>query len=526
MMLQRRPPDFRTILRSDVVRPTVRVPLTDRHPNLGGTVAEDKTVRRRVIERRSIDYVPPSERHGKVWHQLPFWFTGNFVVVTMVSGFLGPVVGLSLVYSWLAIVAGVAFGTFFMAFHANQGPTMGLPQMIQSRAQFGARGAILPFAATVFVYVGFIVFDLVLATQALQLVLPGGPAFWYPALMVIAVVIAIVGHDLLHWVQRLLTPVLVVAFGVFSIYAVSHFGDAAPVAEGGWSLTGFLVMFSVAAGYQISYAVYVSDYSRYLPEDTPPRQVITWTYLGAAASAMWLMCLGALLATYLPTPDAISSLVEVGNGMIGGYGTALAVISAPALISAAAIASYGAMLTSASAIDGFRRVTPGIRSRVIGIIVVGVLAVALALVLPADYLASFNNFVLLMLYFLIPWTAVNLVDFYFVRRGHYAITEIFKLDGMYGRWSWRGLTSYLVGLGAMVPFMVLSFYQGPVSAALDGVDVSFAVGLLVAGGLYFVLSRGMDLDQEASVIARSRIELDQLVSEGLVAYSEGPAGEM
>lgn len=27
----------------------------------------------RQIERRSIDYVPEDERHGKAWHQGPFW---------------------------------------------------------------------------------------------------------------------------------------------------------------------------------------------------------------------------------------------------------------------------------------------------------------------------------------------------------------------------------------------------------------------------------------------------------------------
>ncbi|MBE8594064.1 cytosine permease, partial [Pseudomonas sp. MAFF 301449] len=41
------------------------------------------------IETRSIDYVPRNERHGKVWHQAPFWFTGNFVLTTMVTGFTG-----------------------------------------------------------------------------------------------------------------------------------------------------------------------------------------------------------------------------------------------------------------------------------------------------------------------------------------------------------------------------------------------------------------------------------------------------
>ncbi|MFG2887669.1 purine-cytosine permease family protein [Streptomyces sp. NPDC048297] len=470
-----------------------------------------------VIETRSIDHVPASERHGKPWHQGPFWFTGNFVLVTMVSGFLGPAVGLSLGYTCLAIVLGVGFGTFFMAFHANQGPTMGLPQMIQSRAQFGSRGAIVPFAATVFVYVGFIVFDLVLATQALQTVLPGGPWFWYPFLMLVAVVLAVIGHDLLHWVQRWLTPVLLVFFGVFTVYAALHLGSTPTVAKTGWTLTGFLIMFSVSAGYQISYSVYVSDYSRYLPADTPARGVITWTYLGAGASAIWLMCLGALLGTHLEAPDAVASLVTVGNDVFSGFGTLLVLISVPALLSICAVNSYGAMLTSASAVDGFTPVRPGVRVRITGIAIVAVLSVAIALALPADYLGSFNNFVLLMLYFLIPWTAVNLADFYLVRRGHYAITELFNPNGMYGRWAWRGLTAYAVGLLAMIPFVSLSFYVGPVAEALGGVDIAFLVGLVVGSGLYYLLTRGLDLGEEAVRIEESNHELAELVSQGLAA---------
>ena len=65
---------------------------------------------------------------------------------------------------------------------------------------------------------------------------------------------------------------------------------------------GLLIQLSAAAGYQISYAVYVSDYSRYLPQETPSAKVIFWTYLGAAGSALWLMSLGAFLASALPAP--------------------------------------------------------------------------------------------------------------------------------------------------------------------------------------------------------------------------------
>ena len=41
-------------------------------------------------------------------------------------------------------------------------------------------------------------------------------------------------------------------------------------ATGGFSFVAFLVQFSVAASYNITYAPYVSDYSRYLPRDTKP----------------------------------------------------------------------------------------------------------------------------------------------------------------------------------------------------------------------------------------------------------------
>nr|MBO2007338.1 cytosine permease [Serratia marcescens] len=64
----------------------------------------------------------PSRAACKVWHQAPFWFTGNFVLTTMVVGFTGRRWELGALYSMLAIAAGVGFGTFFMACHANQGP--------------------------------------------------------------------------------------------------------------------------------------------------------------------------------------------------------------------------------------------------------------------------------------------------------------------------------------------------------------------------------------------------------------------
>ncbi|TFD73153.1 purine-cytosine permease family protein [Cryobacterium gelidum] len=473
------------------------------------------TTRDSVIEHRSIDYVPRSERHGKVWHQGPFWFTGNFVLPTMVTGFIGPVMGLSTGWSILAVVLGATFGTFFMAFHANQGPRMGLPQMIQSRAQFGSRGAIVPFTATVFVYIGFMVFDTILATEGLQLILPGEKIVWYPILIAVSIVIAVVGHDLLHFVQRWLTYLLVIVFAILTVLAIVHFsgvGDtAASASTAGWDGTAFLVQFSLAAGYNISYAVYVSDYTRYLPEEVSAPKLISWVYVGAAGSAIWLMSLGALLASNIPNADAIGAIKQIGDLLFPGFGTFAVLVSTVALLSIMGVNAYGAMLTGASAVDGFRQVRPTVKLRIIGLVIVGLATLAIALLIPDDYLGSFSDFVIMMLYFLVPWTAVNLVDFYLVRHGEYAITEIFKSKGIYGRWAWRGVTAYLIGFAAMIPFFSTTFYVGPVAQTLGGADISFVVGLVVSGVLYLLFSRSIDRTAEAEARRESELELKEPV---------------
>ena len=136
------------------------------------------------------------------------------------------------------------------------------------------------------------------------------------------------------------------------------------------------------------------------------------------------------------------------------------------------------------------------------------------------------NSLTLMLYLLVPWTALNLVDFFFVRRGHYAITDIFRPDGVYGRWAWRGLTAYFVGFLAEIPFMVLPSIAGVSYTGYfprhitHGVDYSWLVGLVVAGLVYLVLSRSLDLSAEIAAIAASERELHTID-----ALSEAAAAE-
>lgn len=456
---------------------------------------------RSMIESRSIDYVPDDERHGKVSHQGPFWFVGNFQPFTLALGFVGPSLGLSLWWTIVAGIAGIAFGTLFMAFHATQGPVLGLPQMIQSRAQFGYRGVLLPLIGTLFTFVGFNVVDVVIIKSGLESIFGWNPVIVAVVITVIAALVAIFGHDLLHKTFRVLfwisLPLWIVLTGGVLFGGVV--GAPAPGAAAGFSVVAFLVQFSVAASYNITYAPYVSDYSRYLPRNTKPSAIIASVFLGASASPAWLIPLGAWMATYLGASDALAGINETGNAVVPMLGAVLAVVSTLVLVATMGLNAYSGMLTVVTGLDSLRSVKPTRNLRVVTIVVLAIAWLVMSLLL-TNATTALNTTLLIMLYLLAPWTAVNLTDYFFVRRGHYAIADLFTPNGIYGAWPWRGLTAFLVGVAAEIPFVDLPFFVGPAAAAMGEVDIAFIIGLLVSGLVYIAVTRSLDVTHELALI--------------------------
>ncbi|WP_195908132.1 cytosine permease [Nostocoides sp. HKS02] len=468
------------------------------------------------VEVRSIDYVPLNERHGKVWSQGPLWFMSNAQIATLAVGTFSIVGGGNLLWSLIAIVAGALFGTFFMAFHSAQGPQLGLPQMIQSRPQFGYMGALLVWAFAYLQYAGFNIFNTILAGDALHTTIHGPAKLWIIVATVVAAVVALVGYDLIHGVERWLTLGFLIIFGVLTIAVFTLGYPSGSFNLSGFKWTPFLIQFGAVAGYQISWAIYVSDYSRYLPPNVTVRKTFFWTYWGSALGAIWLMCLGAALAAWAGSKfDTIASLKDAGDHVFSGFGAIALVFSTLGLISVTALNMYGGSLTMISAIDSFSKVRPTATVRIVTIAVTAVLSLVPALLIGANFLTNFEDFLLLVLYLFVPWTAVNLVDYYIVRRGHYAIAEIFNPRGLYGRWGWRGIAAYLLGFAAMLPFLSTSKYTGFVANDLKGADISMFVGLPVAGLLYFVFAKSINIDAETAIAKAEAVELEKAAMQHL-----------
>ncbi|HEY1574813.1 MAG TPA: cytosine permease [Pseudonocardiaceae bacterium] len=464
------------------------------------------------LEARSIDYVPLSERHGKVWHLGPLWFMSNAQLATLAVGLISISAGASLFWSVVSIVVGVLVGTLFMAFHSAQGPQLGLPQMIQSRPQFGYVGALLVWLFAYIQYAGFNVFNTVLGGEAMDTTVHGGTKLWLVLVTVVAFGVALIGYDLIHRAERWLTYAMILIFGIFTVALFLVHYPAGTFDVGTFQLTPFLGQFGVCAGYQISWAIYVSDYSRYMPADVPVRKTFFWTYWGSAVGGAWMMIVGAVLAAWAGKKfdgTGIAEIEQIGDHVFGGYGKVVLVFAALGLVSVTALNMYGGSLTLICGIDSIKKLKPTVTVRAVTVGITAVLSLIGALAASSDFLTNFNSFLLLILYLFVPWTAVNLVDFYIVRRGHYAIREIFNPHGIYGRWGWRGILAYLIGFGGMVPFFsVGTLFEGPAAKALGGADISFFVGLAVAGGLYWLFSRSIDLAAEIRIAQEEDAELE------------------
>jgi NCS1 family nucleobase:cation symporter-1 len=117
----------------------------------------------------------------------------------------------------------------------------------------------------------------------------------------------------------------------------------------------------------------------------------------------------------------IAELDQVGDHVFTGFGAIVLILATLGLVSVTALNMYGGSLTLISAVDSFRKVRPTLGLRVVTVGFTALLSLVGALAATKNFLGNFNNFLLLILYLFIPWTAVNLVDYYIVRRGHYAI---------------------------------------------------------------------------------------------------------
>ena len=121
------------------------------------------------LEITTIQPIALDQRHGTSADLFTVWFGTNLMLLTIVTGGLAVTIfGLSFAWAVLGLTIGNLVGAVFMALHSAQGPALGVPQMIQTRGQFGSIGSLLVVSIVIIMYVGFLASNLVLGGEALS----------------------------------------------------------------------------------------------------------------------------------------------------------------------------------------------------------------------------------------------------------------------------------------------------------------------------------------------------------------------
>jgi len=456
-----------------------------------------------LVELHAIARIPDDERHGRASSLLPLWFSMNASVLAVTTGVIGIELGASLASTIVAIVLGNLIGGLFMAYHSAQGPVLGLPQMVQSRAQFGFLGAAVPNLMAIAMYVGYYVAGGVLAGQAISNLLHVSTGLGIAIATVLTWLLAFLGYRAIHLFNRGMAVASAVLLIVLMVRVLQHLGGTHYVATAN-TPASFLLMLSIAASWQITYAPYVSDYSRYLPATTSSRRTFLYTYGGSVAGAGLFMTLGAIAgaqALHALSTDSVGYL----SALLPGVSGLVTVLLFFGLVASNCENLYGPYVTIMATVT---RAGGRFRSELTRGAFTAVLAVVGGVVGSAvsdNFVTNLINFITFLLYLLVPWTAINLVDFYVIKKGHYDVTQILSVDGIYGRVNWRAIGVYAVAALAEVPFMNSVVYEGPIAKSIGGVDIAWVVGLLVSGALYYFLSRNTGVGPEAGAPAESLV---------------------
>jgi NCS1 family nucleobase:cation symporter-1 len=390
--------------------------MTTMEQGAAGAATADRFLR---VEEHGIEPIPRSERHGRA-RELGLLWAGAFVnyASLLTASLATSFFGLGVWDGLMATLLGTLAGALVLGLLSHTGPRSGLPQVAFTRGVFGEAGVRAGAFLTLFLAVGWFAVDTVIAAQAgVQLfVLAGlGAAagkLALPLVLVIAwasVLVAVYGHATIKVFETFgALAFAALSLVLFLLLAPRFHWTAGPTVSGadypGAFVLGFMVCFALVA----SWYPFASDYSRYLPDDTPSRGLTWWPVAGVTLPMVLLGLFGLLLPTIDP------KLAADPNGGI------LAVITrhAPAFV---AVPFFGFVVLGevwANYLDvytaGLVAQTMGIRLRrwqtALGCGVLGALLATYAVV-ARDFHTAYQQFLLLTYLWAPAWAAIVLLAF-------------------------------------------------------------------------------------------------------------------
>src|SRR5215469_1829402 len=444
-----------------------------------------------------IEPIPEADRDSTGIQQMWIWAGANIAPVNWALGALGIILKLGLWETIAVIVLGNIVGCAIFAGFTVMGHKTGVNQMVLSRSAFGRRGAYLPSLLVFLMTLGWIGVNTYFPVKIAVAILGqfGIVDTWVTnfvvvtVVMVIQVLIGIYGFYAIRTFEKYTVPVTAVIMLLMSVLAWTQPGVV------NWShattLTGSahlamltLLMTAIGVGWGISWVTWASDYSRFVPRSVSSSSVFWYSYVGMLVPTVWLAILGATIASVTQDTDP-AKMVSAVFGGVTSLLVLLLVLHGP--IATNILNVYSAALAALSMGVRFSRTGIALVAGIVGYLV------TIYFIFQPSFAKAFDNWMISLLLWMSPWAGVVLADFYVRCKGQIDVAELYREpdQSAYGDVNWGAIIAFLIGLvaGWSVENGLVRALQGPISTRLlGGADLSWLVGIVVAGALYLILS--------------------------------------
>ncbi|HEX3010587.1 MAG TPA: NCS1 family nucleobase:cation symporter-1, partial [Syntrophomonadaceae bacterium] len=448
---------------------------------------------------------PVEERTWTWWTYSALWMgmVHSVYNFTWIGGLIG-VMGMSVWQALAVAITGNIIQTILMGLNGRVGARHGIPFAVWSRSAFGVFGSNVPAIARGIVAIGWFGVQSFLGATAINVLLEvtvhswkamgqssilGAPTNLMLAMIIywaINIVVVYKGMDAIRRFENWAGPMVFVVLAVLLVYSINAAHGIGPVFQtpskyhtlGGFMLKGFFPMVAVyISGSWATMVLNIPDLTRFARSN---KEQFWGTMIGLPIATLVFYCMASIVVSScivlfgkaIWNPSDI--LIAINNPYLSIFGATLLAIATISVNIPANIVSPAYDLTN---------LLPKIfnfKSGAITAMILGFIYMPWKLMEnPAVLYSILNNIGAL----LGPATGIIIADFFFVRKQHLDVPELFKVNGRY-RYN-NGFSS--VALGVLIVSAAICIIGEFVPSVKWLYDYSWFIGLVLGFIAYLVV---------------------------------------
>src|SRR6266487_2678889 len=446
------------------------------------------------LETHGIERVSPKTRtHVRIRDNFTMWLSANLVISTIALGAIANLAfGLGFWDGLAVIIIFNAIGVLPVAFFSTLGPKLGLRQMTITRFSFGWIGGIIMALFNVAACIGWSTVNVIIGGQLVNSLYSAVPV-WLGILVIaiLTTVVSIYGYRYVHRYERWAWIPMAIIFAIMFFVGAPHFSFiASSNTTAAAEIAGILSFRGAVFGFATGWSSYAADYNVNQPEETPASRVFWLTFLGVFIPCVLLETLGMAFTTYSPWAKTfanglVGDLLAAVVKPLGGFGTLILALLALSVVANNIPNDYSLGLSVQVFGRPFQRV-----KRYVWTLIGAVLYVLIALPASANFAHTLTDYLLIIAYWLAPWSIILILEHFVFRHGQYNVDDWNTPSRL--PIGWAALVSMVFGLVGVLLGAAQFYYVGPIAKLVNppfGMDIGFELGLIFAGIAYLILRR-------------------------------------